>query len=410
MSQALDGLPDVGLPAPGPVLRAARGDGRRERRSRRHAPRPATRGRGRSSRRCSSNPPPRRRRRPRRPRRRRPRRPPPRRRPPPPGTPASERGARTAASRSRSTTARSTGSATVTRRFPNARPWRGRRPTPPRSTAGSRPRGPSATTSPATSSTSTTKRVRSAEKAAEVDSKMYSGEISSPQELQSMQADIDQLRRHQRGAREPRARADGAARAPRRDVAGARRTARRPRGRARPRAAGARRCRGRDHRRDAARTSGAATRSPPASTRGCSPTTSGCAPTRSGAGVARLVGTTCQGCHLTIPATEVAQIKKSPGGRSRTATTAAPSSSRDARRSDHLRRRWLARQSGAGGDRRGGARPVDQPAARVSPRSASASGRPPTTSPSTRRSSPGCEAAQRFSPARVPGSAPTPSS
>ena len=32
-----------------------------------------------------------------------------------------------------------------------------------------------------------------------------------------------------------------------------------------------------------------------------------------GVGVARLVGTTCQGCHLTIPAIEAEQIKKSAG-------------------------------------------------------------------------------------------------
>ncbi len=32
-----------------------------------------------------------------------------------------------------------------------------------------------------------------------------------------------------------------------------------------------------------------------------------------GVGVARLVGTTCQGCHLSIPATEVERIKKSAG-------------------------------------------------------------------------------------------------
>ena len=37
------------------------------------------------------------------------------------------------------------------------------------------------------------------ERAAEVERKMYSGEIASPRELQSMQADVDQLRRHQRG-------------------------------------------------------------------------------------------------------------------------------------------------------------------------------------------------------------------
>ena len=36
------------------------------------------------------------------------------------------------------------------------------------------------------------------EKAAEVEAKMYSGSVSSPRELQAMQADIDQLRRLQR--------------------------------------------------------------------------------------------------------------------------------------------------------------------------------------------------------------------
>ena len=36
------------------------------------------------------------------------------------------------------------------------------------------------------------------EKAKAVDKKMYSGEISSPKELQAMQADVEQLRRHQR--------------------------------------------------------------------------------------------------------------------------------------------------------------------------------------------------------------------
>src|SRR5207237_6788136 len=37
------------------------------------------------------------------------------------------------------------------------------------------------------------------EKAAEVERRMYSGEVSSPRELQAMQADVDQLRRHRRG-------------------------------------------------------------------------------------------------------------------------------------------------------------------------------------------------------------------
>jgi len=39
-------------------------------------------------------------------------------------------------------------------------------------------------------------------KAAEVERKMYSGEIASPRELQAMQADVEQLRRHRRGVEE----------------------------------------------------------------------------------------------------------------------------------------------------------------------------------------------------------------
>ena len=39
------------------------------------------------------------------------------------------------------------------------------------------------------------------EKATAVETKMYSGEISSPTELQAMQADVDQLRKHQRTSR-----------------------------------------------------------------------------------------------------------------------------------------------------------------------------------------------------------------
>ncbi len=41
------------------------------------------------------------------------------------------------------------------------------------------------------------------EKAAEVEAKMYSGSVSSPRELQAMQADIDQLRRLRAQPREP---------------------------------------------------------------------------------------------------------------------------------------------------------------------------------------------------------------
>ena len=48
-------------------------------------------------------------------------------------------------------------------------------------------------------SASTTRRGRSRTKAAEVERSMYSGEVSSPRELQALQADVEQLRRHRRG-------------------------------------------------------------------------------------------------------------------------------------------------------------------------------------------------------------------
>ena len=39
-----------------------------------------------------------------------------------------------------------------------------------------------------------------------------------------------------------------------------------------------------------------------------------CREKANGVGAARLVGSTCQGCHLSIPATEVARVKKAPPG------------------------------------------------------------------------------------------------
>ena len=40
----------------------------------------------------------------------------------------------------------------------------------------------------------------------------------------------------------------------------------------------------------------------------------GCRAKANGVGAARLVGNTCQGCHLTIPATEVDRIRKAADG------------------------------------------------------------------------------------------------
>jgi uncharacterized protein len=150
-------------------------------------------------------------------------------------------------------------------------------------------------------------------KAKDVEAKMYSGEISSPRELQAMQADVEQLRRHQRdvenrelavmeqrepldaelsqldtdrgtlageltGARDALAVAVegieaemGVERAARHQIAGtldAGLVA--------------------DYERRRARSQGV--------------------------GAARLVGSTCQGCHLSIPSTEVERIRHAAGG------------------------------------------------------------------------------------------------
>jgi predicted nucleic acid-binding Zn-ribbon protein len=150
------------------------------------------------------------------------------------------------------------------------------------------------------------------DKATEVETRMYSGEVSSPRELQAMQSDVEQLRRHQRTvenrelelmeAREPldatvseleqrraavsvevdrNAAALGAAES---EIIEEMHT---------ERAARDEIARGVD----------------PALVREYDR----CRAQAKGPGVARLVGTTCQGCHLSIPAIEAEQIKRSGG-------------------------------------------------------------------------------------------------
>ena len=151
-----------------------------------------------------------------------------------------------------------------------------------------------------------------AAKAKEVESRMYSGEISSPKELQAMQADVEQLRKHQgtvenrelelMEVREPldatvadleqqRAtvttdidRYSAALGAAESEILDEMQAERKIRDEI---AAGidATLVTEYDRRRAQAK----------------------------GAGVARLVGTTCQGCHLSIPAIEAEQIKRSGG-------------------------------------------------------------------------------------------------
>jgi uncharacterized protein len=151
-----------------------------------------------------------------------------------------------------------------------------------------------------------------AEQASAVDKRMYSGEVSSPRELQAMQADIEQLRRHQRTVEERALEAmeqleplqveaaELEAELGRTDVAAAE---------ARAALAAAEAVVdeeiGAERR---ARDDAAAAVGDPALIADYERRRS------QGGGAARLVGHTCQSCHLTIPATEVDRIRKAPEG------------------------------------------------------------------------------------------------
>ena len=150
-------------------------------------------------------------------------------------------------------------------------------------------------------------------KAKDVETKMYSGEISSPRELQAMQADVDQLHRHRRDVenrelevmeqREPlegelaglerdRATVDddiahvsGSLRAAEAEIAAEVAVERAARDQL---------------------------------TEGLDPALVAAYEQRRaharGVGAARLVGGTCQGCHLSIPSTEAERIRNAPEG------------------------------------------------------------------------------------------------
>ena len=164
-----------------------------------------------------------------------------------------------------------------------------------------------------------------AEQAEAANTKLYSGEITSPKELQALQADVDMLRKHQAAVeeqaiavmeeREPLEAelADVEARRSRRDAEhAAARTAL---------TAAIAECDAEIAAEQAVRDAAAATIDAPLGVprghlslrRGGA--RAGCradSPTRVGA--ARLVGHSCQGCHLTIPATEVDALRKAPPG------------------------------------------------------------------------------------------------
>lgn len=152
-----------------------------------------------------------------------------------------------------------------------------------------------------------------AEQATAAERKLYSGEIASPRELQALQTDVEQLKRHQRGIedrqiaamerREPLDARIGALEAEAASAAG-------DAARAAEALAAA------EHAIDAEAADERAARDE---------LVGGIAPElvsaydnarmkANGVGAARLVGNTCQGCHLTIPSTEVERIKKSATG------------------------------------------------------------------------------------------------
>jgi predicted nucleic acid-binding Zn-ribbon protein len=151
-----------------------------------------------------------------------------------------------------------------------------------------------------------------AAKAAEVDKRMYSGEISSPKELQSMQADIDQLRRHQRSVenrelelmelREPLDAAVADLEQQRATVGADVDRLAAALGAAESEIIAEMQVE-RAARDEIARGIDAALLADYERSRAAA----------KGAGVARLVGTTCQGCHLSIPAIEAETIKRSGG-------------------------------------------------------------------------------------------------
>jgi len=150
-------------------------------------------------------------------------------------------------------------------------------------------------------------------KAAEVERRMYSGEVSSPRELQLLQADVDQLRRHRRGLEDREldvmerresldvevARFDTRAGELRAEASQLASTVSAAEAEIDEEVAGERAARAElaaildptllddyERRRERAR----------------------------GFGAARLVGTTCQGCHLSIPSVEAERIRTSPPG------------------------------------------------------------------------------------------------
>ena len=148
-----------------------------------------------------------------------------------------------------------------------------------------------------------------AAKVGEVETSMYSGSITSPRELQAMQGEVDQFRRHQRALEDRELELMESQEA----IDGELSTLAEQVGAAEARARDARAAVEEQEgvidaeiqRETAARAAAAADIPAHHLT-----VYDGCRAAARGVGVARLVGNTCQGCRLTIPSTEVARIRK----------------------------------------------------------------------------------------------------
>ena len=150
-------------------------------------------------------------------------------------------------------------------------------------------------------------------RAADVERKMYSGEVASPRELQAMQADVEQLRRHRRGLEEREL-----------AVMERREALDNEFGKLSEEAAGLDAEAGQLRERLAAdeATIDAELATETDARDGLAASVSAelldeyerCRQRARGVGVARLVGGTCQGCHLSIPSTAAERIRKGEPG------------------------------------------------------------------------------------------------
>lgn len=152
-----------------------------------------------------------------------------------------------------------------------------------------------------------------AEQAAGAERRLYSGEVASPRELQALQADVEQLRRHQRGvedrqltAMERREPLDAELAALEVEIT----TLEEETGRLRA-ALGAREA---EIDAEVGAEVGARDEVAAGIDGALLDDYEHVRAKANGVGAARLVGNTCQGCHLTIPATEVDHIRRGADG------------------------------------------------------------------------------------------------